>query len=371
MRLYIIVALFAFSSCFMPVCGADLSVLTPEDSSVVVNFKVGKIFGYELLKKELFRTAVTQLTEDKRGPVVFGALFVMDVLKQLDEVSVFILGKELNISKKPDFGVLLRTTANFSKHLDEIRAFQKEFSASVLGKFEGMDCLSEEPGRKELLLVVDENTLFFGTSSAARSLAAVKNASSTVKPDTKIQGLLKKADTGALIWGVGQLPAEVCQMAASTPQTAPLASITALFMSVNFQEDIALSAAAEVSGKECLESVSVSLNGFLALSKLTAGGFTDVIEILNTAKIESLDSAVKVSVKLPIKNIEGLLKMMAKKAEKNFDAEKNHYEKSAEGDEPDKDEKQNDEKSKDEKPKVDSEEDPNSDVEIDEDNEED
>ncbi|MBF0543597.1 MAG: hypothetical protein HQM08_04150 [Candidatus Riflebacteria bacterium] len=375
-KLFILIFSFSIFSASLPLIGADLAGLTPPDAAIVLNIKVGKFLGIDLLRKEIFKGLLQQLPADKKGPAILGALIGTDFLKQIDEISVFGIGKDFKPSKAPDFGVLLKTTMNLTKFLGEIRDIQKESGVHVLGTFEGMDCLSEEKNRREVLLVLDDSTLFFGTASVAASVAQMKNKP-PAENDSKINGLLKKTDTGALVWGVGIIPSQLSKLAASTPQTAPLASVSAVFLSVNFQEDFALNAAAEIEGKECLENLSTSLNGFLALGKLSAGALPDVGQILNTTKIESSETAVKLSMKFPIKNLEGIAKIIKERGNLKFSGETKHPvenssddQKKSDKDDKDKAEKSDSEKKTDEtKDLKKAEKDPNSDVEVEDDDE--
>jgi hypothetical protein len=279
---------------------ADLTSLVPADSAFIININLTKIFASDTIKKQIEDGMAKQTAEQKKAYDDFVAKTGIDPMKSLKEVCMFMSTQGATSGEKPKGGVFISGTFDSAKIIEAIKSDPAAAKDTTVEKFEGYDAIKGKKDPDSLGVFLDANTAVIGNAAVVKSVIAIKaGKEKNLATNATFAGLLKKVDLGAAVYGAGLIPATVKEQAKANPQAAPLAALNTLFFAFNYEPDLSFSFTGEVDKKENMDGVMTALNGFLAMVKMMAAQTPEAGEILNLVKIESADTAAKLSLNVP------------------------------------------------------------------------
>ncbi|MFZ2957106.1 MAG: hypothetical protein WA705_09470 [Candidatus Ozemobacteraceae bacterium] len=293
----------------------DLMGLLPQDTAFIVNVNMGKMLTTDMVKKQVEDGLAKQSPEQKKSYDEFVSKTGLDPLKNIQEIMVYVVGKVDPKAEKPEVGVLINGSFDVAKILKAVSEDPKAKEDTIVEKFEGFDAIRGKKEADGTAVFLDANTVVIGTAPALKAVVAVKNGKGpSLATNAAFANLLKKADIGASVFGVGLMPASLKEQAKANPQAAPLAAINALFFAFNYDNDLTFNFTGELDKKESLEGVMTSLNGFLAMVKMIAGQSPEAGEVLNMIKIEGAETTAKITLKVAKAKLDEIKKKIEEKA---------------------------------------------------------
>ncbi|MBF0499413.1 MAG: hypothetical protein HQM09_04735, partial [Candidatus Riflebacteria bacterium] len=245
-KLFMVTVLFVLALSASAFAG-DLMSILPLDTAFIVNINMGKMLSTDVVKKQVEEGLAKQSPEQKKGYDEFIAKTGLDPLKNIQEIMVYVVGKIDPKADKPEAGVLLNGTFDVAKIIKAVSEDPKAKEDVVVEKFEGFDSIRGKKEADGIAVFIDNSTAVVGTPGAIKSVIAVKNGKAQpIKANEAFSNVLKKADTGASVFGVGLIPASLKEQAKANAQAAALAAVNALFFSFNYDTDLTFNFTGEI-----------------------------------------------------------------------------------------------------------------------------
>lgn len=170
----------------------------------------------------------------------------------------------------------------------------------------------EKPGYGAFL---DESNICVGTEAGVKAVIDVlKGKTESVRKNPEVFGLVKQADTKAMLWAVVGFPAEtVKKMTESNPMLSSLAGVHSLILSFDYR-DKAVMAELKLMNKDEAKNKQIAdfLNGLKALGNMAGSQKPEVAELMNKIVITSAADSVAVTANIP----EDLLNKLGEEAKK-------------------------------------------------------
>ncbi|MFZ2957896.1 MAG: hypothetical protein WA705_13495 [Candidatus Ozemobacteraceae bacterium] len=288
---------------------ADLMTLIPENIVFLSSLNLTKMLGMEEVKKQLEDSINKQSPDQKKIYDEFLAKTGFEVTKDLKEV-IFFATKLDSQGGKPEGAAVF--SGNFQ--VEKLIAFVKESSeagkSAIVEKFEGFDAIKTKNENEGLAVFIDKNTVVIGMPKDIKMVIDVKGGKAkSVSGNAAFTSLLKKADTAASIWGVGQMPANTLEHAKNAPN-ASFPGISLFTFAFNYSSDISFSFLAETAKKEEAANMVAALNGMVVQIKAMAAKSPEAVGIVNMIKVEAVGNAVKVALNVPKDKFEELKKLI-------------------------------------------------------------
>lgn len=289
---------------------ADLMTLIPENTAFLFSFNVAKALTMGEVKAQLEEQINKQSPDQKKMYEEFVAKTGFDVTKDLKEVLFFVTKVDPQ-GGKPDGAAVLSGNFQVEKLIAAVKESKEAGKDTTVEKFEGFDAIKAKNENDGLAVFIDNTTAVIGMPKDVKMVIDVKGGKAkAIAGNAAFANLLKKADTGASIWGVGQMPANIREQAKANAANVPFAAISWFAFAFNYAGDLTFNFMAETEKKEEAVNVVTALNGMVAQLKAMVAQTPEAVEIANMIKVEAVENAAKVSLNLPKAKYEELKKKM-------------------------------------------------------------
>lgn len=290
---------------------ADLMTLIPENTAFLFSFNVTKALAMEEVKKQLEDSINKQSADQKKMYDEFVAKTGFDVTKDLKEVLFFVTKVDPQ-GGKPDGAAVVSGNFQVEKLIAAVKESKDAGKDTTVEKFEGFDAIKAKNENDGIAVFIDNTTAVIGMPKDVKMVIDVKGGKTKpVSGNAAFTSLLKKADTAASIWGVGQMPANMKEQTKGNAAQAPFAAISWFAFAFNYAGDMSFNFMAETDKKEDAANLVTALNGMVAQLKAMTAQTPEAVEIANLIKVEAVDNAAKVTLNVPKAKYEELKKKMA------------------------------------------------------------
>jgi hypothetical protein len=169
-------------------------------------------------------------------------------------------------------------------------------------------------GAPPIFALLDKNTMIVAeTPNFAALLASAKGTGASLKSHPKLGSLISKAGAGQVRMAM-VLPDQAKEQLKAQPQMAPLANIQAVDMSLNATSGMDLSIEATADTPENGKAVYDTVNGLIAMGKMSSGQNPDMAKIMNALKLEQVGNNNKLTLTLTAEDVDKIVAMIEAQA---------------------------------------------------------
>ena len=288
----------------------DLMTLIPESTNLLFSFNVTKALSMPAVKAQLDTQINSQSPDQKKMYDEFVAKTGFDVTKDLQEVLFFITKVDPQ-GGKPNGAAVISGNFQVEKLIAAVKESKEAGKDTTVEKFEGFDAIKAKEEKDGIAVFLDNTTAVIGMPQDVKMVIDVKaGKAKPVSANAGLASLVKKADTSASIWGVGQMPANLKNQAKGNSPNAAFANINWFSFAFNYAGDLTFNFMAETEKKEDAANVVTALNGMVAQLKAMSAQTPEAVEIANMIKVEAVENAAKMSLTVPQAKYEELKKKL-------------------------------------------------------------
>ncbi|PKL48511.1 MAG: hypothetical protein CVV42_09495 [Candidatus Riflebacteria bacterium HGW-Riflebacteria-2] len=277
----------------------DLMKLIPSEADFVFQVNISKFVSNPDVKKSLMEN-LQKSPEQKKAFDEFVANTGFNPMENLSQIIIFTSGKIDPKAPAQNAGAIMAGTFNSSRIMEAIKKDPNAGKDVEITKIDGFDAIVPRDKKDGFGIFLDDKTAVLGTELGVNAVKDVKKGTNKGAASRKdFFAVLQKLDLNASVSGAGLIPADLKEKLKANPQAAPLAALNFFFFSFNHGDTIEFNFNGEVDKKENVETVTTSLNGFLAMLKMLTAQAPEVGEILNMVKISTGATTVQIALSVP------------------------------------------------------------------------
>ncbi len=216
--------------------------------------------------------------------------------KNLNQFTVFMSSKPDPESKKMPVGYVLTGKFDIAKIQESVIAKKTGIDGLSLGKVEGYTAMMHPAFKTSPMIFIDGSLAIGGDGPAvSEMLGILKNAANSLATEEKFKGMMAKANTKATFWGIGLMPA-----VAPDGTVTPFAALDFVHFVLEYTGPLHFECTVEIVGpsKERTASAKAFIENLILVIKTQAGESKVAMAILEKAKVEAGDTAVKMTADL-------------------------------------------------------------------------
>ena len=172
----------------------------------------------------------------------------------------------------------------------------------------------EGEGAPPVFALLDKNTMLLTEAPSFPGLLGAANGSgASLKTHPKLGALISKAGTGQIRIAI-VLPDQAKEQLRAQPQMAPLANVQAVDMSLALGTGADLTLEATADTPENGKAVYDTMNGLIALGKMSSGQNPDLTKLLDALKLEQAGANNKLTFSVSADDLDKLIATMQAQA---------------------------------------------------------
>jgi hypothetical protein len=165
-------------------------------------------------------------------------------------------------------------------------------------------------GEPPVFALLDNSTLIVAeTPDFATLLGSAKGMAAGLKSHPKLGALISKAGAGQVRMAM-VLPDSAKEQLKMQPQMAPLAAVQAVDMALSVGTGFDLGLEATADTPENGKAVYDTLNGLIALGKMSTGQNPDAAKLLNALKLEQVGNNNKLTLSVSAEDVDKIVAMI-------------------------------------------------------------